>query len=216
MAMQRVNGIPTIDVALVVVRTDEVEYAIDTSSKVAVEPQTETTDAIKLIKQSSGNLLAQKPQTVTVTGHAITWTDNVFIPAVVVILQGGTYEEVDGNMTYIPPVSGSNDKGKIFEMDLYSTIYDGSGQITGYEKITYPNCQGIPITINMEDNVFRIPEYTINSAPKTGEAPYVMTWVKELPVFEDVQIGGEDNVSGVSEANSPYTLSRFGENELEV
>ena len=31
------------------------------------------------------------------------------------------------------------------------------------------------------DLVFRAPEYTINSAPKTGEAPYKITYIKELP-----------------------------------
>ena len=49
-------GIPTIDVSLVVVRTGVVdgddtnatEIAVDTANKVGVEPQTETTDAIKL------------------------------------------------------------------------------------------------------------------------------------------------------------------------
>ena len=54
-----------------------------------------------------------------------------------------------------------------------------------YEKITYPNCQGTPITINTEDGVFRLPEYVINSAPKTGEAPYSISYVKALPSFHD-------------------------------
>ena len=50
-----------------------------------------------------------------------------------------------------------------------------------YEKITYPNCQGTPVTINTEDDVFRVPEYTINSAPKTGQAPYTIQYVAQLP-----------------------------------
>ena len=54
-----------------------------------------------------------------------------------------------------------------------------------YEKITYPNCQGTPITINSEDGVFRLPEYVLNSAPKTGEAPYKISYVKQLPTFSD-------------------------------
>ena len=47
-------GIPTIDVALVVVRTGTedsgMEIAVDTANKIAVEPQTDTVDAIKLVK----------------------------------------------------------------------------------------------------------------------------------------------------------------------
>ncbi len=185
-------GIPTIDVSLVVVRTGMVdgddsnatEIAVDTANKVAVEPQTETTDAIKLVKL--GRLIAQKPATTTITGHQITLTDNVFIPELVKILQGGTVEGTGDSLTYTPPVAGSTDKGKVFELDCYSAQYDASGQIVRYEKITYPNCQGTPVAMSSEDDVFRVPEYTINSAPKEGEAPYKISYVKTLPQFTDV------------------------------
>ena len=40
------NGIPTIDVSLVVVRTTAVEIAVDTANKIAVEAQTEESDEI--------------------------------------------------------------------------------------------------------------------------------------------------------------------------
>lgn len=185
-------GIPTIDVSLVVVRTGIVdgddtnttEIAVDTANKVGVEPQTETTDAIKLVKD--GRLIAQKPAKTTITGHQITLTDNVFIPELVKILQGGTVGGTGDTLTYTPPVAGSTDKGQVFELDCYSAQYDASGQIVRYEKITYPNCQGTPVAMSSEDNVFRVPEYTINSAPKEGEAPYKISYVKTLPQFTDV------------------------------
>ena len=70
---KKLESIPTIDVSLVVIRvgseTDGTEYAVDTASQIAVEVQTETTDAIKLVK--SGKLLAQKPQTTTITGNQV-------------------------------------------------------------------------------------------------------------------------------------------------
>lgn len=180
-------GIPTIDVSLVVIRTgtdsDGLEIAVDTANKIGVEPQTETTDAVKLVKL--GRLLAQKPEQVTITGHRITLTDNVFTPEIVKILQGGEITGEDETLVYTPPVAGSAAKGEVFELDAYSAEYDASGQIVKYEKITYPNCQGTPITINSEDNVFRLPEYTINSAPKTGQAPYKISYVTELPTFAE-------------------------------
>lgn len=182
-------GIPTIDVALVVIRTgtttDGVEYAVDTANKVAVEVQTETTDAIKLVKL--GKLLAQKGKKVTVTGNQITLTDNVFIPEVVKILQGGTVQGTGNSLTYEPPVAGSSDTGTVFELDLYSVQYDASGQIVNYEKTTYPNCQGEPIALSIEDGVFRVQEYVIDSAPKTGEAPYKISYVTELPDFSSAE-----------------------------
>lgn len=182
-------GIPTIDVALVVIRTGDdntgTEWAVDTANQIQVEPQTSTTDAIQLVKL--GKLLAQKPQTTTITGHKITLTDNVFTPEIVKILQGGSITGEGATLVYTPPVAGSGEKGEVFEMDCYSAEYDASGQIVKYEKITYPNCQGTPVTINTEDDVFRIPEYVINSAPKTGEAPYKISYVEELPDFADAK-----------------------------
>lgn len=191
-AQKKAVGIPTIDVALVVVRvgmaggddSNATEIAVDTANKIAVEPQTETTDAIKLVKL--GRLIAQKPATTTITGHQITMTDNAFIPELVKILQGGTVSGTGDTLTYTPPVAGSTDKGQVFELDCYSAQYDASGQIVRYEKITYPNCQGTPVAMSSEDDVFRVPEYTINSAPKEGEAPYKISYVKTLPQFTDV------------------------------
>lgn len=193
MAIKKASGKPTIDVMLVVARTPDLEIAIDTASKIGVEPQTSSSDAIQLVKL--GRLLAQKPARTTITGHTITLTDNVFIMELVQLLQGGTISTDDqGNRTYTPPVSGGTDNGKVFELDCYSAIYDASGQIEQYEKITYPNCQGTPITINSEDDVFRISEYTINSAPKTGEPPYKISYVNELPEITEEEVpdqGGE-------------------------
>ena len=197
-AQKKAVGIPTIDVSLVVVRTGMVggddtnatEIAVDTANKIAVEPQTETTDAIKLVKL--GRLIAQKPATTTITGHQITMTDNVFIPELVKILQGGTVSGTGDTLTYTPPVAGSTDKGQVFELDCYSAQYDASGQIVRYEKITYPNCQGTPVAMSSEDDVFRVPEYTINSAPKEGEAPYKISYTKTLPQFTDVSALSDD------------------------
>lgn len=174
-------GIPTIDVSLIVVRTSTVEIAVDTANKIGVEPQIETEEAIKLIKL--GRLIAQKPEQSTITGHRITLTDNVFIPELAKILQGGTLTGTGVSMTYEPPVAGSTDKGEVFELDAYSAEYDASGQIVKYEKITYPNCQGTPFGVGSEDNVFRLPEYVINSAPRTGQAPYTISYVSTLPAF---------------------------------
>lgn len=193
---KRGNEIPTIDVVLVTITADEgvSELALDTASKIAVNPQVETKDAIKLIVK--GRLIAQKPQQSTMTGTTIVLTDNVFNVEEVLILQGGTVEyktpenPSSGVKKYTPPVAGSKDKGKIFKLSAYSAIYDGAGLITGYEKITYPNCQGTPVAFGAEDDVFRVAEYTINSAPKDGEAPYVIDYVDELPTVDPLGGGG--------------------------
>lgn len=198
-AMKRGNEIPTIDVALFTISVaDGPEIALNTASKLGITPQTETQDAVKLVVK--GRLIAQKPMDVTLTGNTLVLTDNVFTPEVVKILQGGTIkywataekaEEGDedkgfGVSRYTPPVTGSGEKGEIFVSKAYSAIYDASGNVTGYECIAYPNCKGQPVALNSEDGVFRAPEYTIDSAPKKGEAPYEITYLKELPTVTEV------------------------------
>lgn len=193
------NAIPTIDVSLVTISYDndgtEVEIGFDTAKQIEVEAQTEEQDAVKLIVK--GKLKAQKPASVTITGHQITLHDNVFIPELVKLLQGGTIKYwQDANHTqsgttetdygvagYTPPVTGSDDKGKVVTLNAYSAIYNAAGVITGYEKTMYPNCTGVPIAFNSEDDTFRAPEYTINSAPNTGQPPYDISYVKALPVL---------------------------------
>lgn len=206
-------GIPTIDVSLVVVRTGTedsgLEIAVDTANKIGVEPQTETTDAVKLVKL--GRLLAQKPSETTITGHQITLTDNVFIPELVKIFQGGQIEGEGASLVYTPPVAGSAEKGEVFELDAYSAEYDASGQIVKYEKITYPNCQGTPITINTEDGVFRLPEYVINSAPKTGEAPYTISYVEQLPSFPNSSSENTVSLAALSDSGEDSGVARLSE-----
>lgn len=184
---KKAKGIPTIDVALVVVRTGDedtgTEIAVDTANKIGVEVQSETQEAIKLIKL--GRVLAQKPEQVTITGNRITLTDNVFTPELAKILQGGELTGEGDTLTYEPPATDSGEKGEVFELDCYSAQYDAGGQIVNYEKITYPNCQGTPFGLGSEDGVFRLPEYTINSAPNKGQAPYKISYVKNLPTFPD-------------------------------
>ena len=177
--------IATIDCCLVTIEVGDTEFGFDTANKIAVEPQIEEQEAVKLVIK--GILRAQKPKQSTITGNAITLTDNVFNPELVLVLQGGTIKYAEGNESkiagYTPPVAGSSDKGEVFKLNAYSAQYDASGQIVQYEKITYPNCQGTPVAFGAEDGVFRVSEYTINSAPKTGEAPYEINYVAELPVL---------------------------------
>lgn len=189
----KLESIPTIDVSLVEIllgtEDDGMVYAIDTSTSVAVEPQTETQDAIRLVKL--GRLIAQKMAKTTITGHIITLTDNVLSPTLLQILQGGTVTGSGDTLKYEPPVAGSNDSGKVFDLRCYSAQYDESGQIVNYERITYPNCQGNPVAISTSDNTFRVPEYTINSAPRKGQASYTIDYVTELPDYSEVETVAE-------------------------
>lgn len=219
--MKKGNEVATIDVVLVTLKTlgaTPTEIGLNTANQVSVEPATETTDAVKNIVK--GVLIAQKPAITTITGNAITLTDNVFNPDLVKILQGGTIlywqdathttkgttETPYGVAGYKPPVVSSTEKGDIFELCTYSAIYNAAGVITGYEKCTYPNCQGQPVAFGAEDGTFRAPQYTINSAPDSDEAPYEIEYVDSLPSFETYTI--TQNLTEVTSSLSEATVSR--------
>lgn len=187
MAVKKGTEIATIDVALVSVQSYDQgadEIILDTANHIQVEVQTETEDAVKLIVK--GRLIAQKGETVTVTGNQITLTDNVFNSELVKLLQGGTIltDQTTGDFIgYRPPVVGDTTEQKTFKLKAYSSIYNAAGVLTGYERITYPNCKGTPIAFTSEDGTFRASDYVINSAPAEGESPYEMDiiGVDELP-----------------------------------
>lgn len=84
---------------------------------------------------------------------------------------------------YTPPLAGAASDQEVLELHAYSAIYNAAGICTGYECISYPNCKGVPVSMSSEDDVFRVPEYTLNSAPNTGEAPYEIEYVPELPTL---------------------------------
>lgn len=180
------NEIATIDVVLVTVKTyeeDSDELILDTANQINVTVGTETVDRVALIVK--GRLISQKPPVTTVTGNTITLTDNVFNDKLIMLLQGGKVEYAEDDVTfkkYTPPVVGDTEPVKVFMLNAYSAIYNAAGVLTGYEKITYPNCQGVPVAFSSEDGAFRAPQYTINSAPAEGEAPYELEIVSELPV----------------------------------
>lgn len=87
--------------------------------------------------------------------------------------------------SYTPPTVGEVVNSEPFTLECYSAIYNAAALIIGYERITYPNCKGVPVAFASEDDVFRAPEYTINSSPDSNEAPYVIDYVPYLPALAE-------------------------------
>ena len=181
-----------IDCCMIVVTTEEDtprSIAVTSDTSISVEAQYETQEAIRLVNK--GVLLAQKPEHRTPVGHTITLTDNLTILELIEILQGGTVQRNEsGAITgYTPPAIGEKYAPVKFKLDAYTAQMDEGGNVVKYEKINYPGCQGFPVALGAEDNVFRVNTYTINSAPKKGEAPYTLEYVDALPEVDDAVLG---------------------------
>jgi len=200
--------IATIDCTLITIETDGGDhFGFDTANQIQVEPQIETEDAVTLIVK--GVLRAQKPQKDTLTGHEITLSDNLFNPELIAILQGGTvtHDPLDPSIVtgYNPPLAGSRDKGEVFTLHAYTAQYDVAGLVVQYERLSYPNCQGRPVSFSSEDGAFRAPEYTIFSAPQLGQSPYTLTYVPDLPVIVGQMILAPLTVTSVAGTNAGET-----------
>ncbi len=182
---KRGTELSTIDVCMIVVTTKEDTprcVASNNQTKLSVEPQITETEPVKNIVK--GVLKAQKKGMKTVTGNKITLTDNTTILELLEIIDGGklTKDEDQTTITgYTPPAVGVDYAPIPFTLDAYSAVMGAGGTVLKYEKISYPGCTGSPIGLGSEDDVFRVNEYVIDSAPEKGEAPYTLTYVEELP-----------------------------------
>ena len=183
--IKKATGMSLIDCAMIVIEPEDGTsdgIAFTSASKLGVEAQTETTDAVKNIIK--GEVKAQKPEEKTLTGHTLTLTDTTMIMSFLPILQGGTLTMDEDGTTptkYEPPASGKNE-GKKFKLKAYTAIMEGAS-IVGYGCVTYPGCKGTPVLFNFEDSVFQSNEYTINSTPGAGEKPYTWERLEALPTY---------------------------------
>ena len=181
-----------IDCCMIVVTTEEDNprsIAVTSDTAIAVEAQYDTREAVRLVIKDI--LKAQKPERRIPVGHTITLTDNLTILEMIEILQGGTITRGEGGKItgYTPPPIGEKYMPVKFKLDVYTSQIDEGGNTVQYEKISYPGCQGSPVALGAEDNVFRVNTYTINSAPKNGEAPYTLEYVDELPTVDEAVLG---------------------------
>ena len=186
MANKKVTKMALIDVEMVEIVAHNVgqdTFRWKTASNLDAELQISEGEAVELIV--NGQLIAQKRAKDVVTGTQLTVSDNVFAPEIVKFIQGGEFEvDEHGNFeSYSAPLSGDEIKNDKFDFNIYTAQRDVAGDIVSYVKVEFPNCTGKPVNIKLENGAFFAPEYTIISAPSTGDAPYTITAVEELPAL---------------------------------
>ena len=85
--IKKAEGMSMIDCSMIVIEPEDGSdgIAFTSASKMGVEKQEETTDAVKNIIK--GEVKAQKPEETTLTGHTLTLTDTTMIMTFLPILQ---------------------------------------------------------------------------------------------------------------------------------
>lgn len=181
---KKVTQMALIDVEMVEIVAGNLEqdtYRWKTASNLDAELNISEGEKVELI--CNGQLIAQKRAKDVVTGCELKVSDNILSPEVVKFIQGGKFEvDEHGNfVSYTAPLAGEEVKLDKFDFNVYTAQRDVAGDIVSYIKVSFPNCSGKPVNIKLENGAFFAPEYTIVSAPSTGEAPYKIEAVEQLP-----------------------------------
>jgi hypothetical protein len=151
---KKATQIPTIDVSLVTIKSGTQEFGLETADKIKVKPEIETEKAVKLIVK--GVLLSQKRATNTLTGHTITLSDNVFIPEIVKIIQGGT-------ITYKPTlIAGTTNALAITPLQVDSPVTIELIQPTTASTVESILVTGKDITIHLATDSSSAPSSTLS------------------------------------------------------
>ena len=155
-------------------------HSFATADEISCEPVIEEGETKNLTIKNK--LIASKQVPDMVLGHDITCKDNVFTPALLADVQGGTVASSGSFTKYTAPNVGAMPNTKTFEFIAYVEVVGDDGPTGEYLKYTFPNCKGSFISPNFKDGEYYANEYTIKSRPALNTSLYTVELVRELPV----------------------------------
>ena len=155
-------------------------HSFATADEISCEPVIEEGETKNLTIKNK--LIASKQVPDMVLGHDITCKDNVFAPALLADIQGGTVTDSGSFTKYTASNVGAMPNTKAFEFIVYVEVVGDDGPTGEYLKYTFPNCKGSFISPNFKDGEYYANEYTIKSRPALNTSLYTVDLVSELPV----------------------------------
>lgn len=175
--------LPLTDVVLVQLVTKESvpkTLSFQTSDEIKTEEVIKEGEAKELIIKNQ--LIAKKETPDLMMGYDLTFKDNVMSPEVMQVVQGGEIVYEEGKFkSYEPPAIGTRPDSVAFDTIVYSEIVGDDGATGEYAKITFPNCKGGNVPINLKDGEYYSNEYKVRSRPAIGQKPYKLEIVDTLP-----------------------------------
>lgn len=185
MTVEKLTSIPLTDVsqAEIITTTGSKTYRFETASEVGTEEVVSEGEEQTL--KIKGKIWANKKAEDTTLGYDLTLKNNVFIPEVVKVLNGGTIttdpESGGAFKKYEAPAMGEKVVKEKFTLSFYSEEVAPDGPTGRYAKITFPSCMGAKCPISMKDGEYFASEIIIKSRPANGEKPYTIEMVDALP-----------------------------------
>lgn len=179
--MATVQEFPLTDVALIELKVGNESYTYETATEINTEVNISEGEKRELIIK--GVLVASKNTPDVITGVTITTKNNTFSPKIIELYQGGEVVEEGGEFkSYSAPVAGVKPSvTKIDEINVYTEVCEAGGHTGDYMKISFPNGQGKPMSLQLQDGTFYSNECVLVTTPNKGQAPYTITKVSQLP-----------------------------------
>lgn len=180
--VKKINQMPLSDVSLVRVVTETDIFSFKTSDEISTEEVVSEGEEQTL--KLKGEIYANREAKDTVLGYDLTCKDNVMCPELLKVIQGGTIEyDTDGKTfkKYTAPPVGQNASKTTFDVEVYSAEVGTDGDTGNFSKVTFPSCKGKSVPLSFKDGEYYSNEYTIQSRPEKGTAPYTIEKVTALP-----------------------------------
>ena len=115
------------------------------------------------------------------SGYNLSCEDERFIPQVIALVDGGSWDGEASTKKYTGPKAGEATARTAFDAYLYTSDRGAGGEIKNRLEWKFPNCKGKPVKFGGEDNAFTKQPYEFESRPEDGEAAYEVSVVDEFP-----------------------------------
>ncbi len=183
------KGKPLVNIVMAEIVTEETTprtYRFKTASTASVEPfLSEGNEEILRVKNE---ILATNRTEDIVVGYNTTLSQSTLIPEVMAIVDGGELvmdaTEPEKVVGYLAPAAGAVVERVPFTLNLYSEEKDIDGSTVEYIQLQFKHNTGTPMSWNLQDGEFFVPELVMRSRPKAGENPMSVDFMEELPAEE--------------------------------
>lgn len=184
--MPKVEGAPLVNIVRCEIITDETTprtLTFSSASEASYSPVLSEGD--EQVLRSKNELYAINRTEDIQYGSDVELTDAKFIPEVLAVVDGGELimdtEDPAKVVGYNSPVAGQVVDRTKFTFNVYTEEKDIDGNTLAYYKFSYPNSKGSPAEFDFKDGEFLAPKYTIHSRAASGQSPYALEILDELP-----------------------------------
>lgn len=166
-------------VKIVTRETQPVTHVFKTTTKFTAEPKLE--EGQEVAQRVKNTVMGRIKTDDLLSGYNLSCEDERFIPQVIALVDGGSWDGEAPTKKYTGPKAGEATARTAFDAYLYTSDRGAGGEVKNKLEWKFPNCKGKPVKFGGEDNAFTKQPYEFESRPEDGEAAYEVSVVDEFP-----------------------------------